>query len=144
MKIREFQEFVRDRLNDVEALVQGGCKAFAEDTRTVYDEAAQFVSGGGVAIVVVTPAFDRSGDGTGEGSIPVEGEVEVRCIERPALAAGRPDALRALDAAEIVAHALDSDIFGFRSIRQTVQGGRDGATVTATATFEFAGELTND
>ena len=38
MKISELQEYLRDRLNKVEALVQGGCKAFAEDTRTVYDE----------------------------------------------------------------------------------------------------------
>ena len=38
MTIRELQEYLRDRLNAVEALVQGGCKAFAEDTRTVYEE----------------------------------------------------------------------------------------------------------
>ena len=38
MKIRELQEYLSDRLNTVKALVQGGCKAFAEDTRTVYDE----------------------------------------------------------------------------------------------------------
>ena len=38
MKIRELQEYLSDRLNKVEALVQGGCKPFAEDTRTVYDE----------------------------------------------------------------------------------------------------------
>ena len=37
MNIREFQEYLVDRLNKVEALLQGGCKAFAEDTRTVYD-----------------------------------------------------------------------------------------------------------
>ena len=49
MTIRELQEYLRDRLNAVEALVQGGCKAFAEDTRTVYDESAQFIREGGVA-----------------------------------------------------------------------------------------------
>ena len=42
MQIRELQEYLSDRLNAVEALVQGGCRAFAEDTRTVYDESAQF------------------------------------------------------------------------------------------------------
>ena len=47
-------------MNKVEALVQGGCKAFAEDTRTVYDESAQFMSEGGVAVVVVTPKFARN------------------------------------------------------------------------------------
>ena len=38
MQIRELQEYLKDRLNAVEALMQGGCKACAEDTRTVYDE----------------------------------------------------------------------------------------------------------
>ena len=46
MKIRELQDYVKDRLNAVEALVQGGCKAFAEDTRSVYDESNQWISGG--------------------------------------------------------------------------------------------------
>ena len=32
MKISELQEYLKDRLNEVEALVQGGCKAFAEET----------------------------------------------------------------------------------------------------------------
>ena len=38
MKISELQEYLKDRLNAVEALMHGNCKAFAEDTRTVYDE----------------------------------------------------------------------------------------------------------
>ena len=33
MKISELQEYLKDRLNAVEALKQGGCKAFAEDSR---------------------------------------------------------------------------------------------------------------
>ena len=81
MKIRELQEYLKDRLNGIEALVQGGCKAFAEDTRTVYDESAQFISEGGVALGVVTPDFQRAGDGAD--GIPVEGDVLVRCVEKP-------------------------------------------------------------
>ena len=107
MKISEFQEYLRDRLNAVEALVQGGCKAFAEDTRTVYDESSQFMSEGGVAVVVVTPKFSRNG--CSADGIPCDSRLLIRCMEKPPVAAENPNALRALDAAEIVAHALDSD-----------------------------------
>ena len=46
MKIRDLQEYLKDRLNDVQALVQGCCKAFAEDTREVYDLSNQWTSAG--------------------------------------------------------------------------------------------------
>lgn len=62
MTIKDLQEQLAHRLNSVEELIQGGCKAFAEDNRTVYDEAAEYVNGGGVAIVVVTPELARAGD----------------------------------------------------------------------------------
>ncbi len=61
MTIRELQKKLADALNGVEELVQGGCKAFAEDTRTVYEESQQWISGGKVAIVVVTPDMTRNG-----------------------------------------------------------------------------------
>ena len=67
MKIRELQEYLKDRLGKVEALVNGNCKAFAEDTREVYDESSQFIREGGVAVVVVTPDLNRSGSGTEPG-----------------------------------------------------------------------------
>ena len=141
MKIREFQEYLKDRLNAVEALVQGGCKAFAEDTRTAYDESAQFMSEGGVAVVVVTPKFARNGcraDG-----IPCDARLLIRCMENPQVAAENPNALRALDAAELVAQALDSDVFLFQDIDQTVSTDRDGnSVVTATATFSTTIHLT--
>ena len=107
MKIRELQEYLKDRLNEVEALVQGGCRAFAEDTRTVYDESSQFMSEGGVAVVVVRPKFSRNG--CSADGIPCDSRLLIRCMEKPPVAAENPNALRALDAAEIVAHALDSD-----------------------------------
>ena len=145
MKIRELQEYLKDRLNEVEALVQGGCRAFAEDTRTVYDESAQFMSGGGVAVVVVTPDFTRSGDGVEDGGLPVEGDVLVRCVEKPPVASSDPKTIRALDAAEIVAHELDGKVFQFKSIRQAVQRDADGNdVVTATATFGLATTLTKE
>ena len=145
MKIRELQEYLKDRLNEVEALVQGGCKAFAEDTRTVYDESAQFISEGGVAIVVVTPDFTRSGDGVEDGGLPVEGDVLVRCVEKPPVASSDQNTIRALDAAVIVAHELDGKVFQFKSVRQHVQRDADGNdVVTATATFGLATTLTKE
>lgn len=143
MKIGELQEYLKDRLNKVKALVQGGCKAFAEDTRTVYDESTQFISEGGVAVVVVTPELNRSGDGDDDGELSFEGDIRINCMERPPLAAENAGTIRALDAAEIVSHELDGEIFGWKSIRQTVTTDRDGNTViTATATFGYAGTLT--
>ena len=141
MKIRELQEYLKDRLNGIEALVQGGCKAFAEDTRTVYDESAQFMSEGGVAVVVVTPKFTRNGSSAD--GIPCDSRLLIRCVEKPPVAAENPNALRALDAAEIVAHALDSDSLLFQDIDQTVSTDRDGnSVVTATATFSTTIYLT--
>lgn len=141
MKILELQEYLKDRLNEVEALVQGGCKAFAEDTRTVYDESAQFMSGGGVSVVVVTPKFARNGSSAD--GIPCDSRLLIRCMEKPPVAAENSNALRALDAAEIVAHALDSDVFLFQDIDQTVSTDRDGnSVVTATVTFSTQLKLT--
>lgn len=134
MTIRELQECLKDRLNAVEALVQGGCRAFAEDTRTVYDESAQFISEGGVAVVVVTPKFARNG--CSADGIPCDSRLQIRCMEKPPVATENSNALRALDAAELVAQALDSDVLLFQDIGQAVSTDRDGNTVvTATASF---------
>ncbi|MGN0833054.1 MAG: hypothetical protein ACI4RD_05340 [Kiritimatiellia bacterium] len=141
MKIRELQEYLKDRLNAVEALVQGGCRAFAEDTRTVYDESAQFMSEGGVAVVVVTPKFARNG--CSADGIPCDSRLQIRCMEMPPVATENSNALRALDAAELVAHALDSDVFLFQDIDQAVSTDRDGnSVVTATASFSTTINLT--
>jgi hypothetical protein len=137
MTIFELQKLLTDDLNDIEALVQSGCKAFAEDTRSVYNEAEQFVSSGGVALVVVTPRLNRVG-GNADNGIPVEGDILIRCIERAPLATKRGN-LRALDAAEIVAHSLDDDTFEFKSIEQAVTSPE---TITATVTFSCSFLLT--
>lgn len=142
MNIRELQEYLKDRLNAVEDLVQGGCKAFAEDTRTVYDELAQFVREGGVAVVVITPDLNRSGSGTAPGVIPFEGDLVIRCMELPPLAAENTNTIRALDAAEIVMHELDGKTFEWKSTRQSASRDREGNDViTATVTFGYTGEL---
>ena len=141
MNTREFQEHLKDRLNAVETLVQGGCRAFAEDTRTVYDESAQFMSEGGVAVVVVTPDLQRNG--CAADGIPMDTKLLVRCMELPPVADSDPNTIRALDAAEIVGHALDSETIQWESVRQTQSQDRSGNTViTATAAFNVTLYLT--
>ena len=140
MKIFEFQNRIKDALNGVEALVNGGCKAFAEDTRTVYDEANQWISEGNVAVVVTTPRMQRNGDRAG--TLPMETTLAIRCLEIAPLASEDPSVIRALDAAEIVAHALDGAQFCLTSIDQTAD--ERTKTITATASFNVTIHLTND
>ena len=137
MKISGLQEYVKCRLNKVEALVQGGCKAFAEDTRSVYDESNQWISGGKVALVVVTPDMTRNG--IAEDGIPMETKLMVRCVEMAPVASSS-HVIRALDAAELVGHELDGSVFNWESVRQTAD--ERTKTITATATFNVTVHLT--
>lgn len=131
MKISEFQQKIADALNGVEELIQGGCKAFAEDSREVYKESDQHVQKGKVAVVVVTPDMNRNG--CAAGSIPAETQLLIQCSEKPALARVQPGVMTALDAAEIVMHALDGSQFCWVSTRQTID--RQAGVLTATVTF---------
>ena len=136
MTISELQHYVKCRLNKAEALVQGGCKAFAEDTRSVYDESNQWISGGKVALVVVTPDMTRNG--IAENGIPMETKLLVRCVEMAPIASSH--VMRALDVAELVGHELDGSTFNLESIRQTAD--ERSKTITATATFNVTVHLT--
>ncbi len=138
MTVKELQTSVADALNGVEELVQRGCRAFAEDTRTVYAEADQWVACGKVALVVVTPDMTRNGDAAG--GIPAETQLLVQCSEKPALASKQPGVIRALDAAEIAMHALDGRQFCWLSTRQTLDA--KSGVLTATATFATTITLT--
>lgn len=141
MKIREFQEYLKDRLNEVEDLVNCNCRAFAEDTREVYDESSQFIREGGVAVVVVTPDLQRNG--CAADGIPMDTKLLIRCMELPPIAGSDDKTIRALDAAEIVGHALDGETIQFESIRQTKSQDREGnSVITATATFNVTIYLT--
>lgn len=136
MNIKELQKKIADALNGVEELVQGGCRAFAEDTRAVYNEADQWIQNGGVAAVVVTPDLTRNGspfDEDGSPAIPAEAQLLVQCSEKPAVARVQAKGLTALDAAEIAMHALDGSQFCWLSTRQTLD--RQAGVLTATATF---------
>ena len=149
MKIKEFQKKIADALNGVEELIQGGCKAFAEDSREVYTESDPWVQQGRVAVVVVTPEMQRNGANIirrageqaeqGEESegasiaIPSETQLLIQCSEKPAVARAQPGVMTALDAAEIVMHALDGSQFCWISTRQTID--RQAGVLTATVTF---------
>lgn len=134
-RILEFQRAVADRLNGVEELVQGGCRALAEDALDALAQVReQLEAAGGVALVVTTPRLDRSG--CAADAIPCGARLDVRCVERPALNRDAPNHLTALDAAAAVARELDGADFGFRGIEQRADE-RTG-TVAATASFDAA------
>ena len=131
MKINEFQEAITKELNTLDKLVQGGCKAFAENSRTVYNESDQHIQQGKVAVVVVTPDMQRNGDTPG--ALPAETQLLIQCSEKPMAARVQPGVITALDAAEIVMHALDGSQFCWLSTRQTID--RQAGVLTATVTF---------
>lgn len=136
MKICEFQKNVVDALNTVEELVQGGCKALAEDTLSIVNDVAlQLQTNSGVAIVVTTPKLTRNGCAAGD--IPADTRLAIRCIEKPALNRKKTGHLTALDAAEIVAQCLDGGQFNFAEIAQT----SDQRTGTLTAEVTFNTEI---
>ena len=137
MTVSELQKSLADALNGVEELVQGGCRAFAEDSRTVYNEADQWVADGKVALVVVTPDMQRNGDSAD--GIPAETQLLVQCSEKPAVSRDLPGVLTALDAAEIAMHALDGRQFCWLSTRQTLD--RQAGVLTATVTFATSVKL---
>ena len=131
MKIKEFQEAIAKELNALDELVQGGCKAFAEDSREVYKESDRWAQNGKVAVVVVTPELQRNGDTPG--ALPAETQLLIQCSEKPMAARVQPGVITALDAAEIVRHALDGSQFCWLSTRQTID--RQAGVLTATVTF---------
>lgn len=136
MKIREFQKKIAKALNGVEELVQGGCKALAEDTLSVMNDVkTQLQTAGGVAIVVTTPKLTRNG--CAGGFIPTDTRLAIRCIEVPAVNRENPGHLTALDAAEIVAQCLDGEQFNVSEIAQT----SDPRTGTLTAEVVFNTEI---
>lgn len=131
MKIKEFQEAIAKELNTLDELVQGGCKAFAEDSREVYKESDQHIQKGKIAVVVVTPDMQRNGDTLG--ALPAETQLLIQCSEKPTVARVQPGDMTALDAAEIVMYALDGSQFCWLSTRQTID--RQTGVLTATVTF---------
>lgn len=106
MTLRELQLLICDKLNADEALLQGRCKAFAEDALSAQltPEPALHAGAGGVALVVRTPGARLSG--AAASGLPVAATLAVDCIEVPAANRAQEPYLSAMGAAERVAHLL--------------------------------------
>ncbi len=62
MTLKEIQVKIAALPNADETLLQGGCRAFAEDTHDVLaDVGPHLQQAGGVALVVLTPSAERNG-----------------------------------------------------------------------------------
>lgn len=119
-------------LNEVEELVQGGCKAIAEDTLSVIaDVQTHLQQTAGIAIVVTTPNLTRNG--CADGFIPAETKLALKILEVPATNRAQQGHITALDAGEIVASELDGEQMNFASINQSA----DVRTGVLTVTVEF-------
>ena len=137
MKIREFQTGVAELINGIEELVQGGCKAFAEDSLTIQNDVKNaLTTAAGVAIAVTTPELTRNGDAAD--CIPCDSPMVIKVMEMPALNRANPGHLTVMDAAEIIARELDDSQFGFNQIRQTV----DERSGILTAEINFSTTIT--
>jgi hypothetical protein len=99
------QEEIVALLNADAQLMQGSCKAIAENRGDVFSEVSRVTRElNGVAVVVTTPAFAPDGEGSGEATLVV------RAVETPAIRNRRgSDAMTALDAALRVRKILASD-----------------------------------
>ena len=139
MTLKQLQLEIAKALNADEALVQGGCRAFAEDTHDVVQEvAAQLQQAGGVALVVLTPSAEREGYSPDGLPARIDG-LAVAAVEIPALNRLDPSRMTALQAAQRAAHLLDGRTLEWRSLRQ--EPGNDG-TVTVRAEFGISTILT--
>lgn len=132
MTLKEFQLYLCTQLNANERLRKGGCLAMAEDSLDIdaeLDKQLQTIQG--VALVVITPACNVIGGGT-PGYIAVEiPELTVSCVEQPTLNRAKPDAITALEAAQIVAAILGSPSCQFKSIRQSSDEGTGSLAASA-------------
>ena len=106
MTLRQLQLHICDMLNACDALVQGRCRAFAEDALSarLAPEPALHAGSGGVALVVRTPGAQLSG--AAAAGIPVSATLAVDCIEVPAANRAQEPFVSAMGAAERVAHLL--------------------------------------
>lgn len=139
MTLRQLQLQIAAILNGDEALLQGGCRAFAEDSHDVVQEVATHLQqAGGVALVVLTPSAERNGFSKKGLPARLDG-VAVSAVEIPALNRLDPSRMTALQAAQRAAHLLDGRTLEWRSLRQDAGG--DG-TLTVRAEFGISVILT--
>lgn len=142
MTLKELQLEIAEALNGDEALAQGGCRAFAEDSHDVEQEVeTKLHESGGVALVVLTPQGERAG-GTPGSEIHIDlPRLTVAAVEIPALNRLDPAHLTALQAAQRAAFVLDSPEIEFLSFSQRAD---EGGTLTVDAAFQTQIELTQN
>ena len=120
MKIRDLQNQIADLLNGAEELVQGRCKAFAEDSLTVLNDVTQQLQlNKGVAIVVLTPKATGTGR-TDDGGIKLDCRVSIKCMEIRALNEKAQSRMTTLQAAETIALGLDGEALSFVDIVESL------------------------
>ena len=120
MKIHEIQEKITEALNGDETLIQGRCKAFAEDSLTVLNDVTQQLQlNKGVAVVVLTPKATGAGR-TADGGIKLDCRVSIKCMEIRALNEKAQSRMTALQAAETIALGLDGEALSFVDIVESL------------------------
>lgn len=119
MKIHEIQEKITEALNGDETLIQGRCKAFAEDSLTVLNDVTQQLQlNKGVAIVVLTPK--ATGTGRTDDGIELDCRVSIKCMEIRALNEKAQSRMTSLQAAETIALGLDGKALSFVDIVESL------------------------
>ena len=108
MTLRELQLHICKILNADKALLQGRCRAFAEDAldARLTPEPALHAGAGGVALVVRTPGGSLAGAIPAASGIPVAATLAVDCLEVPTANRAAAPFVSAMGAAERVAHRL--------------------------------------
>lgn len=120
MKIRDLQTQITDILNGIEELVQGRCKAIAEDSLTVLNDVTQQLQlNKGVAIIVLTPKATGAGR-TADGGIKLDCRVSIKCMEIRAINEKAQSRMTSLQAAETIALELDDETLSFVDIVESI------------------------
>lgn len=134
MTIKSFQTLVKDEINTLASLREGGALGLIEDDLALVDKIrAQLLSG--VAVVVTTPTYTR--DGIPSAGISAGGELVIQCMEQRAHLRNKPGAITAIDAAEAIMFKLDGFMsLHFKDIKSSVD--RDTGILTVSVTFSFS------
>lgn len=143
MTLLDFQKLFVTALNGDGQLIEGGCKAVAEDSLDISaDLNKQLLTLKGIALVVMTPSVKPLGSISG-GFIPVQiPELTISCVERPALNRSRAGAMTALSAAQRVIALLSSQSVCFMGLAQT--GDETTGSLAANVIFSTTTMLTTN
>ncbi len=137
MTLLQLQQQIADVLNDDETLAQGGCRAFAEDSRTVEQDVAERLQQvGGVAAVVSTTAGRPAG--RLGGGIQIDVDIAVSAAEIPAISRMDPSRMTALQAMQRAILLLDGPELEFTGFRQDFNEQAGLATATCDFTTQVA------